>query len=338
MKVAVYSSKSYDREFLCAANSSAAHELRFLDVRLSPETATLATGAEAVCAFVNDDLGEPVLQELAKRGVKLVALRCAGFNNVDLEAACNLGIRVARVPAYSPYAVAEHTATLILALNRKIHRAYNRVREGNFALDGLLGFDLQGKTVGIVGTGKIGQAFTRIMAGFGCSLLANDLRPDPACEALGATYVSREELFRRSDIVSLHCPLTPETHYMIRSETLPCLKRGVMLINTSRGAVVETRAVIRGLKDGTIGSLGLDVYEEEGDLFYENLSDRFIPDDIFARLLTFPNVLVTGHQAFFTREALTNIAETTIANISAFVACGCANHEVSIEKIAGQGR
>ncbi|ASY66939.1 D-lactate dehydrogenase (plasmid) [Sinorhizobium sojae CCBAU 05684] len=338
MKVAVFSSKSYDREFLCAANSSVGHELRFLEVRLSPETAALAMGAEAICAFVNDDIGEPVLQELAKLGVQLVALRCAGFNNVDLEAACNLGIRVARVPAYSPYAVAEHTTALILALNRKIHRAYNRVREGNFALEGLLGFDLRGKTVGIVGTGKIGEAFARIMAGFGSKLLANDLKPNPVCEALGVTYVSREELFRRSDIVSLHCPLTPETHYMIRSETLPQLKRGAMLINTSRGAVVETPAVIQGLKDGTIGSLGLDVYEEEGDLFYENLSDRFIPDDVFARLLTFPNVLITGHQAFFTKEALTNIAETTIANFSAFVDCGCATHEVSVEKIAGPGR
>lgn len=339
MKVAVFSTKSYDQEFLQAANRAAGHQLRFFDVRLSSGTVALAKDSEAVCAFVNDDLGEPVLRELAQLGVRLVALRSAGFNNVDLEAARSLGFRVARVPAYSPYAVAEHTAALVLALNRKIHRAYNRVREGNFALNGLLGFDLNGKTVGIVGTGKIGEAFARIMAGFGCRLLANDLKPNPACKALGAAYVSREEIFARSDVLSLHCPLTPETHHLIRTETLTQLKPGMMLINTSRGAVVETRAVIQGLKAGIIGSLGLDVYEEEADLFFENLSDRFIPDDVFARLLTFPNVLITGHQAFFTREALTNIAETTIANITAFAECGCANHEVSVEKIAaGPGR
>ncbi|BCH25038.1 lactate dehydrogenase [Mesorhizobium sp. L-8-3] len=301
MKVAVFSTKSYDREFLEAANNSVGHDLQFLEVRLSSNSAALAKGAEAICAFVNDDLGNPVLQALADLGIRLVALRSAGFNNVDLEAARRLGIRVARVPAYSPCAVAEHTTALILALNRKTHRAYNRVREGNFALEGLLGFDIHGKTVGIVGTGKIGEAFAGIMAGFGCRLLANDLMPNPACETLGAEYISRAEIFARSDILSLHCPLTPETHHMIRSDTLPQLKRGVMLINTSRGAVVDTRAVIKGLKEGIIGSLGLDVYEEEGDLFFENLSDRFIPDDVFARLLTFPNVLVTGHQAFFTR-------------------------------------
>jgi D-lactate dehydrogenase len=338
MKVAVFSTKSYDREFLEAANHAAGHDLRFLDVRLSSGTAALAQDAEAVCAFVNDDLSAPILQELARLGVRLVALRSAGFNNVDLEGARKLGVRIARVPAYSPHAVAEHTAALILALNRKIHRAYNRVREGNFALDGLLGFDLHGKTVGIVGMGKIGEAFARIMAGFGCRLLANDLKPNPACAALGAGYVSREEIFAESDILSLHCPLTPETHHLIRGETLVQLKPGMMLINTSRGAVIETRAVIKGLKEGVIGALGLDVYEEEADLFFENLSDRFIPDDVFARLLTFPNVLITGHQAFFTKEALSKIAEITIANIGAFAECGCANHEVSIEKVAKDGR
>jgi D-lactate dehydrogenase len=336
MKVAVYSTKAYDRHFLDGANAMAAHELRFLDMRLTADSASLALGSEAICAFVNDDLGKPVLEALGRLGIRLVALRSAGFNNVDLEAARELGIRVARVPAYSPYAVAEHTMALILALNRKIHRAYNRVREGNFALDGLLGFDLHAKTVGIVGTGKIGEVMARILAGFGCQLLAHDLVPNLACEALGAAYVSREELFARSDILTLHCPLTPETHHMIRAETLPQLKRGVMLINTSRGAVIEARAAIRGLKDGIIGSLGLDVYEEEADLFFEDLSDRFIRDDVFARLLTFPNVLITGHQAFFTQEALANIAETTIANISAFAESGCAEHEVSVERIAGK--
>uniref|UniRef100_UPI00135C726C 2-hydroxyacid dehydrogenase n=1 Tax=Chelativorans xinjiangense TaxID=2681485 RepID=UPI00135C726C len=305
MKVAVFSTKPYDREFLAAANGKAGHDLQFLDVRLALETVPLAQGAEAICAFVNDDLSKPVLEALRGLGIRLVALRSAGFNNVDLEAARDLGIKVARVPAYSPHAVAEHTVALILALNRKIHRAYNRVREGNFALEGLLGFDLHGKTVGIVGTGKIGEALARILAGFGCRLLANDPVPNPACERLGAAYVPREEIFAQSDILSLHCPLTPDTHHMIRAETLPLLKPGMMLINTSRGAVIETRSVIRGLKEGIIGSLGLDVYEEEADLFFEDLSDRFIRDDVFARLLTFPNVLITGHQAFFTREALT---------------------------------
>jgi D-lactate dehydrogenase len=234
--------------------------------------------------------------------------------------------------------VAEHTVALILALNRKIHRAYTRVREGNFALDGLLGFDLYGKTAGLVGTGRIGEVVARILSGFGCVLLGNDIAPNPACEALGMRYVSCEELFANSDIVTLHCPLTPDTHHMIRMETLPLLKRGVMLINTSRGAVVETQAVIRGLKEDIIGSLGLDVYEEESDLFFEDLSSQVLQDDVFARLLTFPNVLITGHQAFFTREAMENIARTTMENISAFAAHGQSLHEVSIEKIAGSGR
>ncbi|MBX3500724.1 MAG: 2-hydroxyacid dehydrogenase [Alphaproteobacteria bacterium] len=334
MDVTVFSTKPYDRQFLEAANAGQGHRLHFLDMRLSMESVALAQGSTAVCAFVNDELGAPVLAELSRLGVRLVALRSAGFNNVDLEAARDLGVKVARVPAYSPHAVAEHTVALILALNRKIHRAYNRVREGNFALDGLLGFDLNGKTVGIVGTGKIGEVLTRILNGFGCDLIGNDIVANPACETLGMTYVSREELFARADIVSLHCPLTPDTRHMIRGETLALLKRGMMLINTSRGAVVETRAVIRGLKEGVIGSLGLDVYEEEADLFFEDLSNHLIRDDVFARLLTFPNVLVTGHQAFFTKEALSSIADTTIANITAFAGRGRAMHEVSVEKIA----
>ncbi len=255
--------------------------------------------------------------------------QCAGFNQVDLQAAEKLGLTIARVPAYSPYAVAEHTMALILSLNRKIHRAYNRVREGNFALDGLLGFDLHGKTVGVVGTGKIGAIFTRIAAGFGCRLLGHDIRQNPDCVALGMTYVTREELFRASDVLTLMCPLTPETRHLIRSETLPLLKKGVMLINTSRGAIIDTQAAIAGLKDGTIGSLGIDVYEEEADLFFEDLSNDVLRDDVFARLLTFPNVLVTGHQGFFTQEALTNIAVTTIANIASFLDTGKALHAVS---------
>ncbi len=334
MTVTVFSTKSYDRRFLTAANDAAGHELRFFDMRLSPETAVLAHGAQAVCAFVNDDMSAPVLDILARGGTTLIALRCAGFNNVDLTAARDLGITVARVPAYSPYAVAEHTVALMLAINRNIHRAHNRVREGNFALDGLLGFDLHGKTVGVIGTGTIGAVLARIMAGFGCTLLGHDVAENPDCVALGMDYVPRDAIFARSDILSLHCPLTPDTHHMIGFDTLARLKRGVMIVNTSRGAVIDARAAIVGLKDGTIGGLGLDVYEEEADLFFEDLSDAAIQDDVFARLLTFPNVLITGHQAFLTREALTAIAETTIANIDAFLRDGSAVHEISVEKLA----
>lgn len=334
MLVTVFSTKPYDRHFLEAANNASGHRLSYLEARLSVETVSLAQGAGAVCAFVNDEVNAEVLGRLASMGVKLVALRAAGFNNVDLEAARREGITVARVPAYSPHAVAEHTIALILTLNRKTHRAYNRVREGNFALEGLLGFDLAGKTAGVVGTGKIGEVVCRILAGFGCTVLAYDPQLNAACKQMGVHYVPLDELLSRSDIVSLHCPLTPATHHLIDAESLTRMKRGVMLINTSRGAVIDTRAVLRGLKDGTVGHLGLDVYEEEADLFFEDLSHRFIGDDVFARLLTFPNVLITGHQAFFTEEALSNIANTTIGNITAFGLAGQATHEVSVEKIA----
>ncbi|MBB3021106.1 D-lactate dehydrogenase [Microvirga lupini] len=334
MHVTVFSTKPYDRRFLEAANATAGHSLSFLEARLSFATSGLASGAKAVCAFVNDEVNASVLASLAAGGVKLVALRAAGFNNVDLEAARREGITVARVPAYSPHAVAEHTVALILTLNRNIHRAYNRVREGNFALDGLLGFDLAGKTAGVVGTGKIGELVCRILTGFGCTVLAYDLQPNSACEQMGVRYGPLKELLSLSDIVTLHCPLTPATHHLIDAKVLARMKRGVMLINTSRGAVIDTRAVLRGLKDGTIGYLGLDVYEEEADFFFEDLSQRFIDDDVFARLLTFPNVLITGHQAFFTQEALANIAETTITNITSFERTGHAVHEISVERIA----
>jgi D-lactate dehydrogenase len=334
MDVAVFSAKPYDRRCLDAANASEGHRLRYLEPRLTPVTAVLADSAGAVCAFVNDELDAAVLRDLAGRGVRLAALRCAGFNNVDLAAARALGVTVARVPAYSPHAVAEHTLALILALNRKTHRAFNRVREGNFALDGLLGFDLHGRTVGIVGTGQIGALVVRILHGFGCRLLAHDPRPDPGCEALGARYVDLPELFGAADIITLHCPLTPRTRHLIDAEALRRTKPGMMLINTGRGALIDTRAAIEALKSGRLGHLGLDVYEEEADLFFEDLSQQAIRDDVFARLLTFPNVLVTGHQGFFTREALENIAETTLANISAFEREGRAPHEVSTEKIA----
>jgi D-lactate dehydrogenase len=318
MKVAVFSTKSYDRIFLEAANVDYGHELIFFEPRLNRETSILAAGFPAVCAFVNDQLDAAVLTTLARQGTRLIALRCAGFNNVDLASAQNLGLKVVRVPAYSPYAVAEHTVALILSLNRKIHRAYARVREGNFALDGLLGFDLYGKTVGIIGTGKIGAVVAKIMKGFGCHLLGYDPYPNSECKKIGLRYVSLTELFVESDIITLHCPLTPETHHLIDTKALDQMKNGVILINTSRGAVIDTKAVINALKSGKIGYLGLDVYEEEADLFFEDLSNIVIQDDVFARLLTFPNVIITAHQAFFTREALEGIAKTTLANIADF--------------------
>lgn len=317
MKVAVYSTKPYDEHFLTQANQDGhPHELVFLEPRLNAATAALANGFDAVCVFVNDQVDAPVLAQLAEGGTRAVALRCAGFNNVDLKAAERLGIDVVRVPAYSPYAVAEHTVALILTLNRQIHRAYHRIRDGNFALDGLLGFDLRGRTVGIVGTGQIGMEVVRIMRGFGCQVLCNDPRQNPEVPALGGRYVSLDELFRQADIVTLHCPLTPETHHLIDAGAVARMKTGVMLINTSRGAIVDTAAIIEGLKSGQIGYLGLDVYEEEGDLFFEDLSNIVLKDDVFARLLTFPNVVITGHQGFFTRNALENIARTTLGNLT----------------------
>ncbi|MCP3783024.1 2-hydroxyacid dehydrogenase [Micromonospora sp. A3M-1-15] len=317
MRVAVFSTKPYDRDFLAEANAAAGHDLVLLEPRLSVETAALAAGADAVCAFVNDDLGAPVLDRLAAAGVRVAALRSAGYNHVDVAAATRLGVTVVRVPEYSPYAVAEHCVGLMLTLNRRIHRAHNRVREHNFALTGLLGFDLHGKTVGVVGTGKIGVCVARIMAGFGCRVLASDPYPNPEALAVGVEYVPLKTLLAESHVVTLHCPLTPDTHHLIDEERIAQMRPGVMLINTSRGALVDTRAVIRGLKTGRIGHLGLDVYEEETELFFEDLSDQMLRDDDFSRLSTFPNVLITGHQAFFTREAMHNIAATTIANLNA---------------------
>jgi D-lactate dehydrogenase len=318
MHVAVFSTKLYDRESLSAANAAGRHRFTFLEPRLTIESAKLAAGIEAVCCFVNDQLGAPVLEALAAGGTRIIALRCAGFNQVDLQAAARLGLPVVRVPAYSPYAVAEHTVGMILTLNRKFHKAYNRIRESNFGLEGLLGFDLHGRTAGVIGTGKIGEVVTRLLRGFGCQVLCHDVRPNPVCEELGARYLELEELLCQSDIITLHCPLTPETHHLIDEEALRRMKRGAMLINTSRGALIDARATINALKSGHLGYLGLDVYEEEADLFFENLSDRIIQDDTFTRLLSFPNVLITGHQAFFTREALAEIARVTIANLSAF--------------------
>ncbi|TVU92189.1 2-hydroxyacid dehydrogenase [Vreelandella titanicae] len=317
MRIAVFSAKTYDRTFLTRANSGQRHHLSFFEARLTEDTATLANGFDAVCAFVNDCLDATVLEQLHNGGTRLVALRSAGFNHVDLAAAERLGITVVRVPAYSPYAVAEHAVALVLSLNRMTYRAYNRVREGNFALDGLLGFDLHGKTVGIIGTGHIGLIFADIMHGFGCRVVASDPFPSPDAKSF-VEYVPLATLFASADIISLHCPLTPETHHLIDANAIAQMKEGVMIINTGRGRVVDTQAVIAGLKSGKIGRLGLDVYEEEEQLFFEDLSQGVIDDDQFMRLTTFHNVLITGHQAFFTAEALTNIAETTLANIDAF--------------------
>ncbi len=317
MRVAVFSTKPYDEQFLAAANRGR-HELVFLEPRLTTATAALVANSEAVCAFVNDDLSADVLRRLAAQGVHVVALRSAGFNHVDVSAAAELGITVTRVPAYSPHAVAEHAVGLILALNRKLHRAYNRVRENNFALTGLLGFDLHGRVVGVVGTGQIGAVFAQIMVGFGCRVVATDPFPDQACQRAGIRYVELDELVGAADIVSLHCPLTTDTLHVIDAERLAGMREGVMLINTSRGGLIDTVAAIGALKSGKLGYLGLDVYEEEAGLFFEDLSDTVIDDDVFSRLLTFPNVLITGHQAFFTEQALEQIAKTTIANLTAF--------------------
>ena len=318
MKVAVFSTESYDRKFLTAASADAGHELTFYEPRLTAHTCALAAGFPAVCAFVNDQLDDQTLPVLAQEGVRLVAMRCTGFNNVDLQSAEQLNVTVTRVPAYSPYSVAEHTVALILALNRRLYKAYNRIREGNFSLEGLMGFDLHGRTAGIVGTGKIGAVVARILHGFGCKLLAYDVTENPEVEAFEVRYVSKHELFAESDVITLHCPLIPATQHLIDSEALARMKRGTMLINTSRGALIDTKAVIRALKSGRLGFLGLDVYEEEADLFYRDLSSRVIDDDVFSRMLTFPNVIVTGHQAFFTCNALETIGQETLRNITLF--------------------
>ena len=321
MRLAVFDAHPYDRRALEAANAGHGHELHFLPTRLSPETAALARGFGAVSAFVNDRLDRPTLEALAAGGTRIVALRCAGFDNVDLAAATDLGIAVARVPEYSPFAVAEHAVALILGLNRKLHRAYARVREGNFDLEGLVGYDLHGKTVGVVGTGKIGRVLATIMRGFGCRVLVHDAKPDDAWAwGLGAEYVGLDALLAQADVVSLHVPLTPATRHLIDARAIAAMKPGVVLINTSRGGLVDTPALIEGLKSGRIGAAGLDVYEHEAGVFFEDHSGAALQDDALARLLTFPNVLVTGHQAFLTDTALGNIAETTLANVTALEA------------------
>ncbi|MGB8170402.1 MAG: 2-hydroxyacid dehydrogenase [Chthoniobacteraceae bacterium] len=335
MKVAVFSTKPYDQRFLSAASAHTDHDLVFLEDRLAERSAALAAGCEAVCAFVNDELGAPTLRVLAGQGIRVVALRCAGFNQVDVKAAEALGISIRRVPAYSPYAVAEFTIGLMLTLSRKYHRAFNRVREGNFGIDGLLGFDLHGRTVGFIGTGKIGLLTAKPLGAMGCALLGCDPFHNPEFETFGGSYVSLEALLERSDIISLHCPLTPESYHLINAQTLARMKPGVMIINTSRGALIDAVAMVEALKRGQVGFLGIDVYEQEADIFYEDLSGEILQDDVLQRLLTFPNVLVTSHQAYFTDTALQNIAETTIANLSDFEHGRASANEVKAEKMHG---
>ena len=315
MKLAVYSTKQYDRKYLEQVNQDFGFELEFFDFLLTERTAKNATGCDGVCIFVNDDGSRKVLDELAELGVKFVALRCAGFNNVDLDAAKELGMQVVRVPAYSPEAVAEHAVGMMMTLNRRIHRAYQRTRDANFSLEGLIGFNMHGRTAGVIGTGKIGIATLRILKGFGMRLLVSDPYPNPLALELGAEYVDVKTLFAQSDVISLHCPLTPENHHLLNESAFAQMKDGVMIINTSRGGLIDSQAAIDALKKQKIGALGMDVYENERDLFFEDKSNDVIQDDIFRRLSACHNVLFTGHQAFLTAEALTSIAETTLQNL-----------------------
>lgn len=333
MKVAVFSTKSYDKHYLDQANKDHSHELVYFESSLRQKTVRLAENFDAVCVFVNDIITEEVIEKLAELNIKLLVLRCAGFNNVDIESAHKHGIKVLRVPAYSPTAVAEHTVALIMTLNRKTHKAFNRVREGNFSIERLSGFELPGKTVGIIGTGKIGATFAKIMQCFGCKLVAYDQYPNEALKDI-IDYLPLEEVFKISDIISLHCPLTPETYHLIDEKSLLLMKKGVMLINTSRGKLIDTEAAISALKEGKLGYLGIDVYEQEESLFFKDLSESIILDDKIMRLMTFPNVLITAHQAYFTDNALTQIAQTTLSNLSAFETKSInPQNEVSVEMI-----
>ena len=318
MRVAVFSVKPYDRASLTAASAGLPIEWDWFEPRLDRHTARLAEGATAINCFVNDQLDAAALDILAHQGVKLITLRCAGFNQVDLAAAARLALPVVRVPEYSPHAVAEHTIGLVLTLDRRLHKSYNRVREGNFSLEGLLGFDLFGQTVGVVGTGRIGRCVAEILLGFGCRVLAFDPTPEPELTRRGVSYAPLDELLAASDIVTLHCPLKPTTRHLIDAASLTRMKRGAMLINTSRGGLIDTPAVIEALKTGHLGHLGLDVYEEEADLFFDDHSNSIIQDDVFTRLLTFPNVVITAHQAFFTQNALDAISAQTIRNLVHF--------------------
>lgn len=333
MKIAFFDCHGFEKSSFMAENErlKEKHDLTYFEARLTETSATLAAGYPCVCAFVNDRLNRGTLQAVSKGGTRLIALRSAGFNHVDLEAARDFGLRVVRVPEYSPYAVAEHAVALILSLNRKIHRAYNRVREGNFSLEGLVGFDMHKKSVGIIGTGRIGLVMARIMTGFGCEVLAYDQNKNADLLEMGVQYLDLDEVLKRSDIISLHVPLTPKTRHILNEKSFSLMKQGVMVINTSRGALIDTPALVQFLKSGHIGYAGLDVYEEEEGVFFKNLSDQILQDDQLARLLTFPNALLTSHQAFLTEEALANIAQTTLQNISDFEAGKKFFNEVSLE-------
>ncbi len=316
MKIAFFSTQPYDKEYFARYNKL--HSITYFEAQLNERTADIAKGYDAVCVFVNDQLNAAVLRSLAETGIKIIALRCAGFNNVDLTAAKENNVRVVRVPAYSPHAVAEHALALIMTLNRKTHKAYNRVREGNFSLHRLTGFDLYGKTAGVIGTGKIGQCFAYIMLGLGCKVLAFDIIANKELEAEGVQYIPLIDLFPQCDIISLHCPLTDQTKHIINKDSLDMMKKGAMLINTSRGGLIDTKAAIEALKKGKLGYLGIDVYEQEEKLFFHDLSENIIEDDVIMRLLSFSNVLITSHQGFLTDEALTQIALATLQNISDF--------------------
>ncbi len=320
MKIGFFSAKNYDIQYFNEKNQKFGAEIEYFDYRLSSQIVKLVHGYEVICAFVNDSLCEDILVELAANGTKVIAMRCAGFNNVDLDAAKRLGLKVVNVPAYSPESVAEHTIALMLTLNRKTHKSYQRTRDANFSLEGLVGFNMHGKTVGVIGTGKIGVATIKILQGFGCKVIAYDPYPNPAVEALGVEYVSLDEMYPQSDIISLHCPLTPENHHLLNEESFAKMKQGVMVVNTSRGGLLNATDAIEALKTGKIGSLGLDVYENEKELFFQDKSNEIIQDDVFRRLSACHNVVFSGHQAFLTDEALGSIAETTLQNVKTLMA------------------
>lgn len=318
MRIAVFSTKSYDQEYFEKYIKDHNHDFSFFETPLNKNTASLTAGFNVVCVFVNDKVDKDTIEILSENGIKLIALRCAGYNNVDIEAAKNNNIRVVRVPAYSPEAVAEHSIALILTLNRKTHKAYNRIREGNFSLKNLIGFNISGKTIGVIGTGQIGATFCRIINGFGCKIIAYDISKSAELLNLGVDYLPLKEVFKKADIISLHCPLTPETKHIVNENSLSLMKDGVMIINTSRGGLINTAEVIKGLANKKIGYLGIDVYEQEENIFFNDLSESIIPDELIQRLNSFPNVLLTSHQAYFTREAMDEITITTFNNINAF--------------------
>ncbi|MEO0043618.1 MAG: hypothetical protein RL329_3066 [Bacteroidota bacterium] len=329
MKVAVFSTKSYDRTYFDKCNWNDALQLTYFDAPLNADTTNLTVGFDAVCVFVNDKLDKTTIDKIAHNRIKIIALRCAGFNNIDLDAARLNQIKVVRVPAYSPQAVAEHAVALILTLNRKTHKAYNRIRESNFSLENLIGFNLYNKTIGVIGTGQVGIAFSKIMQGFGCKVIAYDIKKAIVLESTGVEYRTLDDLLRQADIISVHCPLNPQTRHLINKEAFDKMKKGAMLINTSRGAVMQAADAIQALKTGQLGYLGMDVYEQEDQLFFKDLSESVIQDDVITRLMTFPNVLITAHQGFLTKEALEQIATITLQNLIAFEQNALLANEVS---------